>query len=375
MLLFGNRGGPGAQAAVYGAIAGVMYGVSATLMNSVVESLHDDGWGVFADWQLYAMVATGLGGFVVQQVSLSFGKLATSVSSTSVVNPVISVILGAFLFQERLDTDPHWHRLVAVCGLALALVGTALITSASEKADGHGRAGARARACPVAHDQCTSPRGASVAVAVDASAHRARGHARARCGRVERRRSGTLAASWTPVSDLREQVRWLRATSDAPFCVNLVLAFEQRERLVAVLEEGARVVSLAWGVDPVLIGLARDAGAFVLVQIGERHEVTDAVRAGANAVIVQGVEAGGHVQATRSLGELVREIAPEVRVPVVAAGGIADAAGVKAARGEGAAAAACGTVFLAAEEADVHPAYVDRLIEADAAHTDPDDGL
>ena len=133
MLLFANRGGPGAQAAVYGAIAGVMYGVSATLMNSVVESLHTEGWGVFADWQLYALVATGLGGFVVQQVSLSFGKLATSVASTSVVNPVISVILGAFLFQERLDKDPHWHRLVAVCGLAVALVGTALITAASEK--------------------------------------------------------------------------------------------------------------------------------------------------------------------------------------------------------------------------------------------------
>ena len=133
MLLFADRGGAGAEAAVYGAIAGVMYGVSATLLNSVVETLHEEGWGVLADWQLYAMAVTGLGGFAVQQVSLSFGKLATSVSSTSVVNPVISVILGAFLFQERLDNDPQWHRLVAVCGLALALVGTALITAASEK--------------------------------------------------------------------------------------------------------------------------------------------------------------------------------------------------------------------------------------------------
>jgi drug/metabolite transporter (DMT)-like permease len=133
MILFAGRGGSGAQAAVYGAIAGVMYGVSATLLNSVVETLHEDGWGVLADWQFWAMAAIGLGGFVVQQVSLSFGKLATSVSSTSVVNPVISVILGAFLFQERLDKDPQWHRLTAVCGLAVALVGTALITAASEK--------------------------------------------------------------------------------------------------------------------------------------------------------------------------------------------------------------------------------------------------
>ena len=140
---------------------------------------------------------------------------------------------------------------------------------------------------------------------------------------------GTLAASWTPIAELRAQVRRLRAASDAPFCVNLVLAFEQRERLQVALEEGARVVSLSWGVDRELIGLARDAGAFVLVQVGEADEAVDAVRSGADALIVQGVEAGGHVQATRPLAELLREIAPAVRVPVVAAGGIADAAGVR----------------------------------------------
>ena len=180
---------------------------------------------------------------------------------------------------------------------------------------------------------------------------------------------GTLAASWTPVAELREQVRGLRAASDVPFCVNLVLAFEQRERLQVALEEGARAVSLSWGVDPELIGLARDAGAFVLVQVGEADEAVEAVRAGADALIVQGVDAGGHVQATRPLAELMREIAPAVRVPVVAAGGIADAAGVEAALDAGAAAVACGTVFLAAEEADAHPAYVDRLIAAEAADT------
>ena len=95
----------------------------------------------------------------------------------------------------------------------------------------------------------------------------------------------------------------------------------------------------------------------------------EAVRAGADALIVQGVEAGGHVQATRPLAELLREIAPAVRVPVIAAGGIADAAGVEAARDAGADAVACGTVFLAAEEADAHPVYVDRLIAAEAADT------
>jgi NAD(P)H-dependent flavin oxidoreductase YrpB (nitropropane dioxygenase family) len=180
---------------------------------------------------------------------------------------------------------------------------------------------------------------------------------------------GTLAASWTPIGDLRDQVNWLRSTSDAPFCVNLVLAFEQRPRLIAALEGGTSLVSFSWGTDPGLIGLARTAGAFVLVQVGDAGEATDAVRAGADALIVQGVEAGGHVQASRPVVELLHKIRAAVHIPVLAAGGIADAAGVKGALDAGAAAVACGTVFLAAKEADVHSEYLDRLCRADAADT------
>src|SRR3954451_23754378 len=99
---------------------------------------------------------------------------------------------------------------------------------------------------------------------------------------------GTLAASWTPVGRLREQVRELSAALGAPFCVNLVLAFEQRERLVGVLAEGAPVVSFSWGSDPEMIGLARDAGAYVLVQVGDASEAAQAIGARADALIVQG---------------------------------------------------------------------------------------
>ena len=147
------------------------------------------------------------------------------------------------------------------------------------------------------------------------------------------------------------------------------LAFEQRQRLKAALDEGARVVSFSWGVDAELIALARAAGAYVLVQVADLHEARDAVRSGAHALIVQGVEAGGHVQSTRPLIELLREIRPRVRLPVVAAGGIADSAGYEVARHAGADAVACGTIFLAAEEADVHPTYLSHLIEAAADDT------
>ena len=122
LLVFGNRGGPGARAATYGIVAGLLYGASATLMNSVIAAWHAEGSDVLTDWQLYALGATGIGGFLVQQISLSFGKLATSVATTSVTNPIISVLLGVLLFQETLDNDPQWHRLVAVAGLALGPV-------------------------------------------------------------------------------------------------------------------------------------------------------------------------------------------------------------------------------------------------------------
>jgi nitronate monooxygenase len=180
---------------------------------------------------------------------------------------------------------------------------------------------------------------------------------------------GTLAASWTPPWELREEVRWLRAALDVPFCVNLVLAFAQRERLRLVLEEGANVISFSWGVDAELIGMAHEAGAFVLVQVGDLVAARAASGAGADALVVQGVEAGGHVQAERELGELLQEIRPQTNLPLIAAGGIGDPASVKEARSAGADAIACGTVFLAADEADVHPIYLECLIKAGPADT------
>jgi nitronate monooxygenase len=180
---------------------------------------------------------------------------------------------------------------------------------------------------------------------------------------------GTLAGSWTPAGELGEQVRALRALSEEPFCVNLVLRFEQRERLICALQAGATIVSFSWGVDAELIGLARDFGAFVLVQVGTAGEARAATVAGADALIVQGVEAGGHLQATRPLVELVQEIRRWLQIPLVAAGGIADPASVNEALDAGADAVACGTVFLAAAEADLHPTYLDRLIAANASDT------
>ena len=181
---------------------------------------------------------------------------------------------------------------------------------------------------------------------------------------------GTLAASWTEPAKLSDQIRAIRAATSNPFCVNLVLAFDQRERLEVVLAERVRVVSFSWGTDAQLIGRARAAGAFVLVQVGDFEEAKAASGAGATGLIAQGVEAGGHVQGTTPLLTLVREISAALVLPVVAAGGIADSPGARHALDAGAQAVACGTAFLAASEADVHEYYRGRLLAAGACDTE-----
>jgi drug/metabolite transporter (DMT)-like permease len=133
LLLFAGRGGLGLKAAVLGTTAGVLYGVSATLMKPVVEGLHADGAAAALEsWELWVMAGTGLVGFYIQQLSLATGRLVTSVATVSVTNPVVSVLLGALVLQERLDHTPTWHAVVAVGALAAALFGAILIASASE---------------------------------------------------------------------------------------------------------------------------------------------------------------------------------------------------------------------------------------------------
>jgi drug/metabolite transporter (DMT)-like permease len=135
ILLFGRRGGASGKAAVYGTVAGVLYGVSAVLMKPVVERLHADGFAaVLENWQLWVMAVTGIGGFYLQQISLAAGRLATSVATTSVANPVVSVLLGALVLQETLDRTPPWHAVVATGALAVALLGAVIIASASDEA-------------------------------------------------------------------------------------------------------------------------------------------------------------------------------------------------------------------------------------------------
>jgi nitronate monooxygenase len=173
---------------------------------------------------------------------------------------------------------------------------------------------------------------------------------------------GSLGASWTEPALLREQIRAIRRRTDRPFLVNLVLAFDQEERLELVCEEGVPIISFSWGVDARLVERAHAAGCLVVAQAGSVAEGRAAVEAGADALIAQGVEAGGHVQGETPLLDLVAGL--RGGVPVVAAGGIADAEGLRRALTAGAEGVVMGTRFLATPEADIHPGYAEHLVAA-----------
>jgi NAD(P)H-dependent flavin oxidoreductase YrpB (nitropropane dioxygenase family) len=180
---------------------------------------------------------------------------------------------------------------------------------------------------------------------------------------------GSLGASWTELGVLREQIRSIGRETDRPFCVNLVLDFEQDERLEVAVEERAPIVSFSFGLRQQLIARAQAGGARVFVQVGSGDAARAAADAGADALIVQGVEAGGHVQGVVGLLPLLAEVRRAVSLPVLAAGGIGDPASARAALAAGAVAVVMGTRFVASDESDAHPRYKARLLAAEARDT------
>jgi drug/metabolite transporter (DMT)-like permease len=131
LLVLARRSESSRRAAYYGVVSGMLFGVSACLVKPTIDYLHVDVGTMLSHWEPYAMAATGVAAFVLQQISLSAGFLATSVATVSVSNPVVSVTLGVLIFDERLSR-PAWHVFVAVGGLVVALAGAAIISMATE---------------------------------------------------------------------------------------------------------------------------------------------------------------------------------------------------------------------------------------------------
>jgi NAD(P)H-dependent flavin oxidoreductase YrpB (nitropropane dioxygenase family) len=158
--------------------------------------------------------------------------------------------------------------------------------------------------------------------------------------------------------ELRREIAAVRALTSEPVAVNLLLPFARRGHFDAASE--ADVVVTFWGRP------RRRVANTWIHQCGSPGEASQARAAGADAVIAQGVEAGGHVRGITPALQLltvVREALPD-DYPVLSAGGVADASDVSERLAAGAEAVVCGTRFLMTEESDAHPAYKSRLLEA-----------
>jgi enoyl-[acyl-carrier protein] reductase II len=129
----------------------------------------------------------------------------------------------------------------------------------------------------------------------------------------------------------------------------------------------ARVIDFFWGFpDDELVSLVHKSKALACWQVGSLEEAVAAEKVGCDFVIVQGIEAGGHIRGKLGVLQLLAQVVDAVKVPVLAAGGIGNARALAGVIAAGAAGARMGTRFLAAEEANAHPDYVQALIEARA---------
>ena len=131
LLAFGSSDGLSMKAAVYGTVAGIGFGLSAALTKPTLVYLHDSVGTMLSHWECYALALAGVLGFVLQQVSLGTGRLSPSVATVSVANPIVGILIGTLLLDERLSR-PAWHVVIAVVGLCLALAGAVAISLARE---------------------------------------------------------------------------------------------------------------------------------------------------------------------------------------------------------------------------------------------------
>lgn len=175
---------------------------------------------------------------------------------------------------------------------------------------------------------------------------------------------GVIASSANDAEWMRNQIRKTKELTDKPFGVNvLLLSPHAKDIAQVVIEEGVKVVTTGAGSPLPYMEAWKKAGIIILpvvpnVALAKRME-----RYGADGVIAEGTEAGGHIGETTTFS-LIPQVAAELTIPVIAAGGIADHRGVLAAFALGAKGVQAGTVFLASEECEIHENYKNMILKA-----------
>lgn len=175
---------------------------------------------------------------------------------------------------------------------------------------------------------------------------------------------GLIGAASAPAEVVREEIRKCKELTDKPFGVNIMLLNPNAPEVAQVIvEEGVKVVTTGAGNPAKYMEMWKRAGVKVIPVIASVAMAKMMERAGADAVVAEGMESGGHIGSTTSFA-LIPQTVDAVEIPVIAAGGIADGRGLAAAFMLGAEAVQMGTRFVAAKESIVHPNYKEKIIKA-----------
>lgn len=175
---------------------------------------------------------------------------------------------------------------------------------------------------------------------------------------------GLIGAGGAPASFVKEQIQKAKELTNKPFGVNLMLMNPEADEIARVIvEEGIKVVTTGAGNPGKYMAMWKEAGIRVIPVVASTAMAKMMERAGADAVVAEGMESGGHIGSLTTMA-LVPQVADAVSIPVIAAGGIGDGRGFAAALMLGAEGVQMGTRFVVARESIVHPNYKEKLIKA-----------
>jgi enoyl-[acyl-carrier protein] reductase II len=180
---------------------------------------------------------------------------------------------------------------------------------------------------------------------------------------------GIIAGASAPAEVVREEIRKAKELTDKPFGVNIMLLSDNADALSdIIIEEGVKVVTTGAGNPGKYITKWKEAGIKVIPVVASVALAKRMERAGADAIVAEGCEAGGHIGKLTTM-VLVPQVVDAVNIPVIAAGGIADGRGVTAAFALGASGIQVGTRFLVAHECTIHDNYKEAVIKSNDIDT------
>ena len=180
---------------------------------------------------------------------------------------------------------------------------------------------------------------------------------------------GILASGGMRPEELREQIKKCKEQTTKPFAVNLMLMMPNINEIIdVVIEEGVKIVTTGAGTPRKFMPRLTEVGVKVIPVIPSVKAAKKMEELGCAAVVVEGMEAGGHVGTSTTMA-LLPQVTKAVNIPVIAAGGIADGRGVAAAFCLGASGVQMGTVFLATHECPISIEYKNLIVEADDTST------